>query len=96
MADEDVISGLSQALAGGWSNLPDLDTSLAHVSGGPDIENLRLRYETAVERFEMARKISEVFSTQLGAEVLEMYRSRTLGRIQFDPEASNPSENGFF
>lgn len=80
---------------GGFSALQDLGSRL-DIDGGESAEMMRAKYDDAMENYAMAKMIHGVFSSGNGPEVLEFYRKRTLGRVQFDPEAINPAFSGFF
>lgn len=86
---------VSQLMQGGFSNLPNLD-SRDWIDGKQDSESLRQRHDSAMETYEMAKKIYDVFSTGAGPEVLAFYKRQTLERVQFNPELKNPEESGFF
>ncbi len=80
---------------GGYSNLKDLGQR-SDIDGGETVEMAQQKYDAALENFEMAKTLHDVFSSGAGAKVLEFYRVRTLARVQFNPESLNPSESGFF
>lgn len=80
---------------GGFSELQDLGRR-EDIDGGETVEMAQQKYEAALENFEMAKTLHDVFSSGAGATVLAFYRKRTLDRVQFNPEDVNPSESGFF
>lgn len=80
---------------GGMSALQELGRR-EDIDGGDTVDMAQQKYNTAVENFEMAKMLHDVFSSGAGAKVLAFYRARTLDRVQFNPEAINPAESGFF
>lgn len=89
---EDAIAKLME---GGYSNLPDPDAR-DFIDGVQKPEQLRQRYEAAIETYAMAKKIHDVFATGSGPEVLAFYRKQCLDRVQFNPSSPNARDTGFF
>lgn len=92
MLTEQLINAVQK---GGMSALQELGRR-EDIDGGDTVEMAQAKYDTAVENFEMTKMLHDVFSSGAGAKVLDFYRKRTLNRVQFNPEAVNPSETGFF
>ena len=86
---------IQSIMQGGFSNLADPDAR-GFLEGGRDPDRIRDVYERDLDTFEMAKKFHRTFSTGDGAEVLAHLKSATLERVQFNPSAENPSEDGFF
>lgn len=80
---------------GGFSNLQD-PGQRSDIDGGDTVEMAQQKYDAALENFDMAKTLHDVFSSGAGAKILAFYRKRTLDRVQFNPESLNPAESGFF
>lgn len=92
----DLTELLGQMFSGGYSNLSPLGTATAPEEGFDNQKHADEVFKTAMETFDMAQKIANVFKSNDGPEVLAYYKNMTLRRVQFDPEATNVVGSGFF
>ncbi len=87
---------LARALGGGYSALNDDQDNRGFIEGEPDLEMLREVHENQLRNYEANKDIAALFSSDLGRKVLQFFKNRVLNCVQFDPNSSNPEQNGFF